>query len=163
MAEDRILKAVAEIAEPLVSSLGLVIWGMVMGSAGKRKVIEIYLDKEGGITLEEVTKASRKIGLALEVDDVVPGAFVLEVSSPGLERRFFKAAQMLPYVGQKVKIELELPLDGRKKFSGPLKKVEGDEFVLEFEGNDASFDFSQVKKARLVYEFEVKTKPGKKN
>jgi ribosome maturation factor RimP len=99
------------------------------------------------------------------VEDVVHGSYVLEVSSPGLERPFFSPGQMEAFTGQEVDVQLETPLPGfgtRRKFRGPLQEVAGDVLRVEVDGQVAELPWDRVKKAKLVHRFEEPAKPGKK-
>ncbi|MGE4297827.1 MAG: ribosome maturation factor RimP [Desulfovibrionaceae bacterium] len=124
---------------------------------------------QAGVTIDQCAKVSRHIGLTLEVEDVVPGAYTLEVSSPGFERPFFTPAQMGPYAGRELAVTLHNPLGdpfpGRKKLTGVLAAAPDEKgaFTLAVEGHDITISWQDVKKARLVHRFddENKKKPGK--
>lgn len=184
------------LVEPLLASLGLSLWGLEFLPAS-RGVLRIYIEKDsfaienidgsdmgvehseqGGVErseqagIDECAKASRLIGLTLDVEDIIPGAYVLEVSTPGLERVFFSPAQLAQYGGQVVELALHSPEGshpGRKRFCGRLAINDGGEknFSLELlnaadlSPEDApalDFDWDNVKKARLVY--VTPEKPG---
>lgn len=123
-----------------------------------------------GVTIDQCARLSRQLGLALEVEDVIRDAYVLEVSSPGLERPFFEAAQMAPYAGRTIELTLALPhpeWPGRRKFRGDIVRVEGD--TLTFLPDAApspdaapaplSVAWEDVKKAHLVHIFPDTTRP----
>jgi len=123
-----------------------------------------------GVTIDQCARLSRQLGLALEVEDVIRDAYVLEVSSPGLERPFFEAAQMAPYAGRTIELTLALPhpeWPGRRKFRGDIVRVEGD--TLTFLPDTApspdaapaplSVAWDDVKKAHLVHIFPDTTRP----
>lgn len=122
------------------------------------------------VTIDQCARLSRQLGLALEVEDVIRDAYVLEVSSPGLERPFFEAAQMAPYAGRTIELTLALPhpeWPGRRKFRGDIVRVEGD--TLTFLPDAApspdvapaplSVAWEDVKKAQLVHIFPDTTRP----
>lgn len=154
------------LAEPLLSSLELRLWGLEFLPA-TRSILRIYIENADGTDtgIDECAHASRLIGMSLDVDDVIDGAYVLEVSTPGLERIFFNARQLAKYEGQVIDLSLHSPKDshpGRKKFTGRLKLVdEGSEpFRLELlipanlDPEDApplNFAWEEIKRARLVY------------
>ncbi|BDQ35409.1 ribosome maturation factor RimP [Pseudodesulfovibrio portus] len=143
----------SDIIRPEVENLGYVFWGLSSPASGKKRVVRIYIDHEGGVTIDQCAQVSRQVGLMLEVEDVIPGAFTLEVSSPGLERPFFRPEQMAAYVGRIVEVVLNEPVGERKKFKGELKGVDGDTFTLALEDDTMDFDWLSVKKATLVHEF----------
>lgn len=179
---------IAALAEPLLSSLGLVLWGIEY-FPGTRAVVRLYIEraealqpeasgsdgagpKDAGI--DECAHASRVIGLAMEVEDFIPSAYVLEVSTPGLERRFFQPAQLAAAQGRHVEITLfeALSISGRKKYSGFLAegRIEGDDWLFSLDVDEPapieeprlSFPWSRVRKARQLYDPPAKEKPGRK-
>lgn len=122
---------------------------------------------QGGITIDQCAELSRLLGLSLEVEDCVASAYVLEVSSPGLERLFFKAEQLKRALGVKVEATLFKPLTkfpGRRKFIGIVNGVVGDLCTLtvaEPENVQVSFPWNMVKKIKQIYVAPEKTLPGK--
>jgi ribosome maturation factor RimP len=188
MEEQGLVSEITRIAQPLVHSLGLVFWGVEIIPAG-RTVVRIYVDtpaeiQEGpdvnaflretggkGPGVDQCAKVSRHVGLALEAEDIIPCAYVLELSSPGLERPFFALAQLAPYVGSDVTLKLadvqpELP--DRKRLRGKLLAVDEQAFTLLAydapEGTRLSIRWDNVRKASLAPElpFSKLEKPGKK-
>jgi ribosome maturation factor RimP len=128
-----------------------------------------------GVSIDQCAELSRLLGLSLDVEDIMPGAYVLEVSSPGLDRLFFTAEQLAGAVGKPVELHLLRPLadfPGRRHFRGTLVGAPADTgelFTLQAEdcpkpgeSSPVSFAFSQVKKIRQVYVPPDKTPPGKK-
>lgn len=109
------------------------------------------------VDVEQCAYFSRRLGLALEAEDCIPNAYTLEVSSPGLERPFFSAAQMAHYPGREVEVALRDPLvaefPGRKRFEGLIRSVDGERVFLEVDGREATFSWSAVKKAHLIHRF----------
>ncbi len=140
---------------PAVEALGLELWGLEIETPGRRKILRLFVDKPGGVSVGECAKASRHASLALEVEDAVPGAYTLEVSSPGFERRFFELDQMRPYAGRRVRVQLHDAVEGRKNFQGELETVAADSLKL-FTGEDESYELNwrDVKRARLIHDFD---------
>ena len=117
-----IAEKITTLATPLAAALGLSLWGVEVAFGGQ-SVVRIFAEGENGVTIDQCAELSRLLGLTLEVEDILPGAYVLEVSSPGLERTFFTEEQLARAVGRQVEITLYLPLDvvaGRRKFRGEL-------------------------------------------
>jgi ribosome maturation factor RimP len=139
---------------PAVEAVGLDLWGLEIESPGRRKILRLYVDKPGGASVGDCAEASRQAGAALEVEDVVPGPYTLEVSTPGLERRFFSLEQMAPYAGREVKVQLKEPLEGRKNFRGLLQTVAGGSFTLVVDQEPVELEWPNVKRARLVHDFD---------
>lgn len=112
-----------------------------------------------GVTVDQCAKISHMIGIAMEVDDVFAEAWILEVSSPGLERQFFQLSQMECYIGHPVNITLEdahPDFENRRKFSGTLKSVGEETFSIELDSSQntlCTIEWDMVKKAQLVHIF----------
>ncbi|MBD5608335.1 MAG: ribosome maturation factor RimP [Desulfovibrio sp.] len=178
-----------DLAEQIVSSMGLVIWGLDIISGPTTKVRlfidsapEANSDEEGSepkplAGIDECERVSRRLGLALEAEDLFPNAWELEVSTPGLERKFYSADQMRPYVGDMIEAALYEPLKdfgSRKVFKGKLIDVGEDYFELEpcSIGEDgqilpenlptARIPFGIVRNARRIHIFSVPKKPSKR-
>lgn len=115
--------------------------------------------EESGVSVDDCAEISRMIGLSLEVEDIFADAWILEVSSPGLERTFYEAGQLCPYLGHPVDVTLEYPhkdFENRRKFRGTLKAADKNIFTLILdtpEGVECAIDFDSVKKAHLVHLF----------
>lgn len=133
MSREKLEARIAALAEPFIASLDLELWGIELAMANK-PMVRIFVDNEEGATIDECARISRHLGVALEVEDVMQSAYILEVSSPGLERPFFNAAQMAGYIGRQIELSLLDPnpeWPGRRKFRGELISVDGDTFVLQ--------------------------------
>lgn len=173
---------VEQLALPLIEAQGLVLWGIDIVDGPVLKVC-IYVDTpdgkidNGSATIDNCEIISRQLGMAMEVEDVIEHAWVLEVSSPGLERKFFNLEQMRPYVGDLVKCRLAQPLGdaGRKIWRGKLLAVNEDSFELEpcsvsAEGEiipenspAVELPWRDVARARREHIFVMPQKPGKKS
>jgi len=153
MTRSPLIERLAGIVAPALEPLGVQLWGMEFASAGSRMVVRIYIDAEDGVSIAACAKVSRSLGAVFDAEDVLPGAYVLEVSSPGLERRFFSAKQMGAYVGQQVDARLHEPQDGRRHLRGLLAAVEGDEILIDEAGKTTRVAFDRLKSAHLVHEF----------
>jgi len=162
------LVRIRELAEPYIESLGLSLWGLEFGaSEGGHAALRVFIDGPDGVDVEDCARVSRQLGTALDVEDLIHGSYHLEVSSPGLERRFFELSQLLPYVGGELDVTLGAPVAERKRFKGILTAVEHDALILMCEGAPARLPWNQVAKARAVYRFEtpedLKVKARKKH
>ncbi len=108
------------------------------------------------VSIDQCAKISRLLGLALEVEDIFPDAFILEVSSPGLERTFYKIEQLKPYLGHPIDVALHTihpEFENRKKFKGTLKSVNSQSFDLEFEEKIYEIEWETIKRVRLIHVF----------
>ncbi|MEO7071707.1 MAG: ribosome maturation factor RimP [Rhodanobacter sp.] len=103
-----------------------------------------------GVDVDACESASRELSALLDVDDPIPGQYVLEVSSPGIDRPLFSAAQFARVIGQEVKVALNAPLEGRRRLRGKVQAVDGEHITLEAEGRTWQFEHVQVDGARVV-------------
>ena len=166
MQYDELNQQIRELVLPLCDAKGLSLWGieLLFGGGSKYKVVRIYVDTDEGVTINQCAEFSRELSLNMDVEDVIPGRYNLEVSSPGLERPFFSPEQLPPYVGEPVRLQLHVPREGRKKFSGTLLSVQGRGFSLGTEAGEFEFQWDEVKKMHLVFipvKGEKAPKPGK--
>ncbi|MGB1110846.1 MAG: ribosome maturation factor RimP, partial [Gammaproteobacteria bacterium] len=138
---------------PVVESMGYELVGTEFTTQGRRGVLRVYIDKEDGITVDDCGKVSYQLSGLLDVEDPVPGAYNLEVSSPGLDRPLFKAADYERFAGERVKIRLHAPMNGRRKQAGVLKGMEDDKVLLDTEDGAVSIALGDIKQARLVPDF----------
>ena len=164
MDKNEIHARLLELVTPLCLARDLEIWGidLLFGAGGRHKIVRVYLDSAQGVGIEECADISRHLSLALDVEDIIPGAFTLEVSSPGLERPFFSLEQMTAYIGQTVRLRLDKPLEGRKNFKGSLLAISPPLFTLSDGANTFELNWEDVGKINLVYEHNDQGKPGKR-
>jgi len=146
-------ETLAELIRPEVEALGCQLWGLSSPSKGQRRIIRIYIDGPDGVTIDKCAEVSRQVGLLLEVEDIIPGAFILEVSSPGMDRRFFSTAQMDDYTGSRITALLHEARDGRRKVTGILARVGDAEFTVDEDGQETTLAWNDLKEVRLVPEF----------
>ena len=116
---------------------------------GPRTLIRVFLDREGGIRLGECESFSRKMSAALDVHDPMPGPYVLEVSSPGVDRRLVKPAHFASAAGKRVKVALFEPVEGARNWSGILAGSDEEGFEIEKDGRRVRFAYGAVRKAKL--------------
>ncbi|MEW9624778.1 ribosome maturation factor RimP [Rhodanobacter geophilus] len=166
--------ALAQRFSTVLADLGLVCLGVEFAPSQGQSTLRVYLDLPEGaadgerreVGIEDCEAASRELSALLDVEDPVPGHYVLEVSSPGLDRPLFTAAQFARVVGQEVKLLLRVPLEGRRRLRGKLLAVEGERISLEAEDRVFALEHAQVESARVVPDwvalgYAPKPKPGK--
>jgi len=159
MARVDVTGRVKELAEPLAASLGLELVDVEYRQEGGRMVLRIYIDRHGGVTLDDCAQVSRELAEILDVEDFIHCRYNLEVSSPGLDRPLKKLADYERFIGRLVKIRtIELLLDdagnGRKTFTGELLGVDKGIVLLKLkEGQTARIPTGKVAKANLEIEF----------
>ena len=138
-----------ELLEPPVAAMGFELADLD-AHFGRRGLLRLFIDREGGVTLDDCQRVSEQIGAWLDVEDPLPGRYVLEVSSPGFDRRLGKLAHFERFSGEQAKIELKDARDGRQRFTGRLAGVEGSEVLLEVDGELTRLPFDEIAVARLA-------------
>lgn len=137
-----------------VESFGCQLWGVECVAGGKRAKLRIYIDKPDGVSIDDCERVSREISDLLDLEDAFDRSYILEVSSPGLDRILFKAEQFRAKVGALVDLRLNYPMDGRKRLVGQLAAVEGDQVRMRVDGGDCLLSLENVQRARLVPRFD---------
>jgi len=126
------LDHVRSIAERVASSLGLEMVEVELRGGGKSRMLRIFIDKPAGVTHEDCATVSREVSTILDVEDAVPGGpYVLEVSSPGLERKLFRPADFERFQGSRVKVTTKDPVNGSRHFEGRLEQFSGGRLTLD--------------------------------
>ena len=115
-------------------------------------LLRLYIDAEGGIGLDDCERVSHQVSGVLDVENPIRGDYALEVSSPGLDRPLFELAHFARFVGHQARVRLQSPLDGRSNFRGTIEAVEGEEVVLQVEGEPVRLPFARMSSARLIPE-----------
>jgi ribosome maturation factor RimP len=149
-----LIREISQLIEPILDEMGVELVDIEYLSYHGRWIVRIYIDKEGGITVDDCATVSREIDEIIDIKDIIRHAYVLEVSSPGLNRPLKKEKDFQRAVGKKVKARISVPLKGRRHFTGFLKDFRDGTLYLEVEGNLVSLSSRDVEKANLVYEFE---------
>jgi ribosome maturation factor RimP len=142
----------SEMIRPVVEALGCELWGIEQLSMGRYSTLKVYIDHRDGIGIEDCARISRQISSLLDVEDPIKGEYTLEVSSPGLDRRLFNLEQYAAYEGSEVRLRLKRSFEGRRKFSGRLRGVEGDEIILGLDEEEILFPFEEIERANIVPE-----------
>jgi len=139
----------SEMLEPAITALGYTLWGIEYVPQGKHSLLRIYLDKEGGIDIEDCAQASRQISSILDVEDPISSEYTLEVSSPGVDRVLFNLDQLREYLGWHVQLRLTENFENRRKFAGQLKAIVDDEIVLIIGDEEYTIPYELIEKANL--------------
>jgi ribosome maturation factor RimP len=137
---------------PVVSAMGYDLVGIEYRKQGRSGLLRVYIDHERGITLDDCSAVSHQVSGVLDVDDPIVEHYDLEISSPGLDRPLFSQADFEQFTGHEAKVSLHGKLDGRRRFTGVLRGVEGDTLLMEVEGAQVRLPLDQIDSARLVPE-----------
>jgi len=149
----RAVKDVSLLIEPILDEMEIELVDVEYLSEGGRWILRIYVDREGGITLDDCVRVTREIEDLIEVKDFFRQPYVLEVSSPGLNRPLKKEKDFVQAVGKDVKIRMAHPIDGRRNFQGKLESLEDGVLSVTVNSDRFLLPFGKVEKANLVYDF----------
>ncbi len=139
-----------ELLEPAIHALGCELVGVEYHSSGRHSVLRIYIDRPEGVTLDDCQAISHQVSGILDVEDPVPGQYTLEVSSPGLDRPLFRREDFERFSGEAVQLRMQVPVEGRRRFSGTLRGLADDAVVIELDdGGEVRLPLEQVEQARL--------------
>jgi ribosome maturation factor RimP len=140
--------------DPLVANEGMEIVDIDYRREGRGNVLRFYLDRaDGGVTIDELTTMSRRLGDLIEVHEIVPGSYTLEVSSPGINRRLRQPEHFRRYIGKKVRVRTIEAADGRRTFLGVLKDVRDDGIVCTVGAAERFVAFDNIAQANYEHEF----------
>ena len=139
-----------DLIAPVADALGYELWGIEYHLQGRQAVVCVYIDNAEGVDVDDCAKLSRQVSSLLDVEDPISGEYLLQVSSPGMDRRLFTLEQCNRYVGENVKVRLRQPFEGRKNFSGQLTSIEGDDVVVAVDDHEYLLPFDQIEKANIV-------------
>ncbi|WP_354624640.1 ribosome maturation factor RimP [Psychromonas sp. MME2] len=143
-----------EMLKPSVEGLGYELVGIEYVRAGKHSTLRIYIDQDGGILVDDCAAVSRQVSAILDVEDPITNEYTLEVSSPGLERPLFTAAQYANFIGTEVRIQLRMPVQNRRKWKGTISSVEGEIICISVDEKEERFALSNIQKANIVAKFD---------
>ncbi len=152
---EEILERARALSEPVVASQGMELIEVEFATERGRPILRFYIDKPGGVTLDDCQAISREVEGLLEVEDPIPGRYFLEVSSPGLDRPLRREEDFRRYQGRRARVRLLEPREGRRRFTGRISSVTSGSVTFLLEGGEqVELPLAQVAKARLEYEGE---------
>lgn len=136
--------------EPTVNMLGCELVAIEYFPQGGGQTLRIYIDKEGGVTVDDCERVSHQVSGVLDVEEAIEGRYILEVSSPGLDRPLSAARDFERFSGHNVRLRTDAPINGQRNFKGLLRGLRRGEVVLEMDGQEVALPLDRVEKARLV-------------
>ncbi len=140
--------------DPILADLGYELLLVEIRGGGQETLLRVYIDGPNGIGLEDCEAASRDMSAALDVADLMPEAYTLEVSSPGLDRPLAKLRHFEQFAGQEARVQTRLPVEGRKRFRGKILGLRDEAVCMEVDGKEVVLPFEKIDKARLVPVFD---------
>lgn len=149
-----------KIIEPAVAAAGFELWGVEHHRGGKRPLLRVYIDGPDGVTVDDCALVSRQVGSVLDVEDPIAGEYLLEVSSPGIDRVLFTVEQCRRYAGSRVKVRLRVPFEGKRNFSGDIQGVEDGELVLRVGEDEYLLPVESIDKVSVIGDVDI-TAPHK--
>lgn len=140
--------------EPAVNVLGCELVAIEHVARGGRRgqLLRIYIDREGGVTLDDCERVSHQVSGVLDVEDVIRGSYVLEVSSPGLDRPLVAERDFERFSGAVIRARTDTPINGQRNFKGTLHGLRGSDVVMEVDGREVALPLERIERARLVPE-----------
>ena len=143
-----------QLLAPVIADLGLECLGVEYSPSHGNSLVRVYIDaQDRPVTVDDCEAVSRQVSATLDVNDPVEGRYTLEVSSPGLDRPLYAPEHFARFAGQTAKVEVNLAIDGRRRFQGPIRNVEGSTIVLEQDGVAVRIAHDNIHKAKLVPDF----------
>ena len=152
--------AISRVVGPVVTGLGYGYVGSEFGDAENGRTLRVYIDteREEGILIEDCVAVSRQLDAALDVEDPIREPYTLEVSSPGVDRPLFDAAQFAAAAGEEARVRLLRGVDGRRNYRGTLLGVDGDAVSIEVDGETHALPLDDVERANVIGRIERGTK-----
>ena len=145
---------ISALLAPTVESLGLALLGIEYLPSPGGALLRLYIDVPQGterqVGIEDCEAVSREVSAQLDVSDPISGNYTLEVSSPGVDRPLFTAAQFARFAGEEAKVTLKLPQEGRRRLTGTIATIDGDDITFLVDGAEFTAAFDNIDKARLV-------------
>lgn len=150
------LSAIDALLRPLVADLGYELLGLELDGHAKHATLRLYIDQpdySGEIRLADCERVSREVAALLDVEDPLPGQYNLEVSSPGVDRPLFTAAQFAAFTGEQAHLKLYAPKDGRRKLTGEIIAASDTQLTLRCEGQDIGIELADIRTAKLAPDY----------
>ena len=147
-------KEIEELLAPCAALENCEIWGIEYLSQGRYSQLRVYIDREGGVSVTDCERVSRRVSDMLDVEELITGGYTLEVSSPGMDRILFKPVQYEASVGERIEVRLNYPFEGRKRIVGVLTGVKNDEAIVQVDEEEYLLPLENVQRARLIPQFD---------
>lgn len=147
-----VVQTVESVILPVLEDLGLELVDIEYRREGKGWVLRIFIDKEGGITVDDCTAVSHQVGDLIDIDDLIPNAYCLEVSSPGLDRPLKKEQDFIKYKERRIQLNTFAPIETRRNFKGTIKDFREGVLYLDAQGTHYEIPLDNIAKAKLEIE-----------
>lgn len=149
----KIEDALEKLALPICADAGVYIYDTEYKKEGSNYYLRLYIDKDGGVTIEDCENVSRSLNTLLDEADIVKEAYIFEVSSPGIDRLLSKPWHYEKVIGEDVSVKLFAPVDSKKEIEGKLIKCDDETFTLNVENKEITIEKKQAASVRLAFKF----------
>jgi Uncharacterized protein conserved in bacteria len=147
---DDLQERLTHLLEPVVEALGYELLLLEFVAGRSSGTLRLFIDSDSGIGLDDCERVSREVAAVLDVEDPITVAYRLEVSSPGWDRPLVKPAHFRRFVGERVRVQMLVPVDGQRRFSGVLADCDEQDLQIETESGTVRLSLAQVERARLA-------------
>ncbi|MEZ5425881.1 MAG: ribosome maturation factor RimP [Pyrinomonadaceae bacterium] len=163
MGKQSVEQRLRAIAERVVRDNGLELVHAEIVGSGQKKTVRIFIDKPAGITHEDCALIDARVSEVLEAEDLIPTAYILEVSSPGLERGLYSISDFEKFTGKQAKVKTLQAINGQKHYRGRIVEIRGEEIVFDDRTSGrTTIPYQAVAKANLEFDIEEELKKAKK-
>ncbi len=152
-AHDFAIEKIAPVISPVLDDMGLELVDIEYLSEHGKWILRIYIDKAGGVTVGDCARISREVSDLIDVEEIFQHEYVLEVSSPGLNRRLKREKDFLKALGKKIKVKMVAPINGRRNFIGYLHSLHDGSLYIDLGEDQIRLSLRDVQKANLIFEF----------
>jgi ribosome maturation factor RimP len=143
---------IVPIVEPIVAALGYTLYAVAIEPALSRVVLRIYIDRPEGVNITDCQQVSRQVSAVLDVENIMPGAYVLEVSSPGLDRPLLEPQHFAASAGKKAKFRVRESVGSKRSYVGILQGLDGSDVLVLVDDEILRFPLATIEKAHLIPE-----------
>ena len=151
--ENDLIFSVKELLNPLLAERDMELFDIEFRGQGRKGILRVFIDKQEGVTIDDCADISRELGTLLDIHDIIPDSYTLEVSSPGLTRPLRKPADFIRFKGRKVKIITASDIGKKKMFVGTIIDFKDDLVTIETDGAQHLIPYGEIEKANLELDF----------
>jgi ribosome maturation factor RimP len=144
---------IAEVAEPIVAARGLELVDVEYNKEGENWILRVFIDKEGGVSLDDCQEISRSLSDSLDANDPIENSYLLEVSSPGIDRPLKTEKDFKRFTGKLIDLSTYAPINGQRKLTGELLGLEDGEIKIKIDDQEVAIPRDKIAQTRLAIEF----------
>lgn len=162
MGSKHVSEIVMDLVEPIASDRGLDLVDVEFQPHGRRSVLRLYLDRPGGVSLDDLAAMSREVSDVLDAHDTVPGQYTLECSSPGINRRLRKPEDFARFCGKSVRVRTSTPIAGSRNFAGLLLSASDDGIEIDDAAQGRlAVPLRSIERAHYEHDFQAELRSGR--